>query len=180
MRRQLLMTVFCLGIASHVLFMAIGEDAVPPKATSDAKDEPASTEQDARGRARLLHEAIHATLQFVHEEYYREDQRLALPASTLERVFGELATRRNVKLRWLAVNAKPMNVEHNPQDDFEKAAVAALTAGQDEFDRVENDVYRYSGAITLTSDCLKCHFPGRTSNKPRTAALAITIPLKKK
>jgi hypothetical protein len=144
-----------------------------------ARENTASTKEEAQGRARLLHEAFHA-LQFVHHEYYRKDEGLALPAATLDRVFRELAARRNVKLRWMAVTAKAMNVDHNPQDDFEKAAVAALTAGQDEFDRVENGVYRHAGTITLTSDCLKCHLPGRTSNRDRAAALVISIPLQTK
>lgn len=127
----------------------------------------------------MLHEAFHATLQFVHDEYYRPDQRLTLPASTLERVFGELERRHKVRLRWLAVNAQAMNVDHTPRDEFEKAAVAALISGKDEFDRMEKGVYRYTGKITLTSSCLKCHLPARTDTRVRAAALAISIPLQK-
>lgn len=144
-----------------------------------AELQPAPTEQEAQGRARLLHEAFHATLQYVHHEYYREDEQLPLPAATLERVFKEVATRQHVKLRWLAVNAQAMNVEHSARDDFENASVAALAAGKPEFARVEQGVYRHAGAITLSSECLKCHVPGRTSNKDRTAALVISIPLTK-
>jgi len=138
------------------------------------------TEVEAQGRARLLHEAFHATLQFVHHEYYRLNQKLTLPAATLERVFEEMESNQNVKLRWLAVNAQAMNVDHAPQDEFEKQAVTALSAGQNEFSRLEKDVYRHAGAITLTSECLKCHAPTRTNNKDRAAALVITIPLRTK
>lgn len=177
-------TVVVFGL----LLVVLAEDTPQPDRSKVAEtgesatsgDKSVLTEEEARGRARLLHETFHATLQFVHQEYYREGERLPLPAATLERVFGELARRRNVKLRWLAVNAKAMNVDHNPHDDFEKAAVAALTAGKEELERVENDVYRHAGVITLTSDCLKCHLPGRTSNRDRVAALAISIPLKTK
>ena len=154
------------------------ENAAVVKPGDVAPDTPPATEEEARGRARLLHEAFHATLHFVHEEYYRPDQRLTIPATTLDRVFTELEKRRNVKLHWLAVNAQAMNVDHIPQDEFEKAAVVALTSGKDEFERVENGTFRYAGAITLTSDCLKCHLPSRTSTKSRLAALVISLPLK--
>ncbi len=190
MRRRVLLPVGATVIAFSLMLVAIGDDAKQPDTSKPsaaagepaaaARDNPAPTAEEARARARLLHEAFHATLQFVHEEYYREGERLALPAATLERVFRELAARRNVKLRWLAVNAKAMNVDHQPQDEFEKASVAALTEGKDEFARVENDVYRHAGRITLTSDCLKCHLPGRTSTRDRSAALVISIPLAKK
>src|SRR5688572_20164196 len=88
-----------------------------PPAAKELESPP--TEQEALGRARLLHEAFHATLQYVHHEYYRQDEQLPLPAATLERVFKEVATRQHVKLRWLAVNATAMNVEHSARDDFE-------------------------------------------------------------
>jgi hypothetical protein len=40
------------------------------------------------------HETIHDTLQVDHAQYYREDEGLGLPATTLKRVFLELAERR--------------------------------------------------------------------------------------
>lgn len=166
------------------LLVAFGEDrpadqTVPNQAAQSAdgtRPQPPSAEE-ARQRARLLHETFHATLQFVHTEYYRPNERLTLPASTLERVFKELERSHNVRLRWLAVNAQAMNVDHEPRDDFDKACVAALKDGQSEFDRVENNVLRYAGAITLSSDCLKCHLPARTNVKDRIAALVISIPV---
>ena len=173
-----------------LLLVVIGVDAMQPDTTkaatnpagqaADAQKTLAATVDEARERARLLHETFHATLQFVHHEYYRPDQKLAIPATTLKRVFDELATSRNVKLRWLAVNAQAMNVDHIAEDEFEKAAVMALTKGQEEFSQVEDGVYRHAGAITLSSECLKCHLPRRTSTKDRTAALVISIPLLKK
>ncbi|MES2790819.1 MAG: DUF3365 domain-containing protein [Planctomycetota bacterium] len=186
MQRSSVISLAGMTIASGLLLATIAVNAMPPEAApaaetaekkEDAQENPAPTEVEARGRARLLHETFHATLQFVHDEYYHPNERLTLPATTLERVFRELASRRNVKLHWLAVNAKAMNVDHNPQDEFEKNSVTALTAGKDEFEAVENGVYRHAGAITLSSDCLKCHLPGRTSNKDRVAALVISIPL---
>lgn len=150
--------------------------ATPP---AEVAVPPAPTVEEARERARLLHEAMHSTLQVVHHTYYREDEGLVIPAASLDRVFREVERRRGVKLRWLAVNAQAMNDDHKPQGEFEQKAVEALTAGQDEYEEVKEGIYRHVGTITLSSDCLKCHAPTRTSNKDRAAALIISLPVKK-
>ncbi len=130
---------------------------------------------EARARAKLLHEAFHATLHIVHQRYYREDEGLIIPAKTLEAVFRELERSCQVKVRWLAVNAQPMNVNHEAKDDFERAAVKALTEGKQEYESVEKANYRHVGAITLTAECLKCHVPHRTSLEDRMAGLSISM-----
>ncbi len=61
-------------------------------AEKEAKDLPDM--QEARARARLLQETIHATLQIVHHRYYREDEGLPIPALTMKTVFAELAQHR--------------------------------------------------------------------------------------
>jgi hypothetical protein len=137
------------------------------------------TVNEARGRARLLHETIHDTLQVVHAQYYREDEGHTLPAAALKPVFRELAERRKVEIRWLVVDARAMNVDHNPRDEFEKQAVKALGEGKDEVDIAGDGVYRYAGPITLGSECLKCHLPNRTSNQSRKAGLVISMPVQK-
>ncbi len=138
---------------------------------------PRPTAAEARGRAELLHETFHAVLQVVHHQYYREDEGLAIPAATLKKVFHELANRKQVEVRWLAVNAAPMNLDHLPQSDFERKAVATLAAGNDAYESVEHDMYRRVAVITLTSECLKCHAPNRTSTKDRVAGLLISMPI---
>ncbi len=163
--------------------MAAAPDDSGTAAPSDRPASPAEgtapvTLNEARGQARLLHETIHTTLQIVHRQYYREDEGLALPASTLETVFDELEASRNIKLHWLAVDAQPMSVDHKPRNDFEKNAVAALKAGQESFELAEGAVFRHVGVITLSNQCLKCHLPARRSTKARKAALVITLPLK--
>ncbi len=149
------------------------------KETTDPNDENLPTLEEARGRARLLHETIHATLQVVHHQYYREDEGLIIPARTLKAVFKELARSQNVEVRWLAVNAQAMNVDHKPQDAFEKNAVRVLTSGTEELESVGDGVYRHAGSITLSSECLKCHLPHRTSTKDRAAGLVITMPIRR-
>lgn len=153
--------------------------AAPPTTEPSTKQTPPLPSLDvARGQASLLHETIHATLQIVHHQYYREDEGLMLPAATLRNVFGEVARRQNVELRWLAINAQAMNVDHVAQSKFEKDAVAALSSGQTSFEQADGKTYRHVGAITLTSDCLKCHVPSRTSTRDRIAGLLISIPYK--
>ena len=136
---------------------------------------PLPTTAEARARAELLHESLHATLQVVHHVYFRDDDGTPIPAATLKEVFGEMSKRQKVELRWLAVNAQAMNVDHQPRDEFEKNAVKAIASGQEAYEQAENGVYRRAGLITLGSECLKCHVPNRTSNKSRAAALVITL-----
>ena len=149
--------------------------AAAPEGTAPARPSAA----EARGRAELLHETFHAVLQVVHHQYYREDEGLAIPAATLKKVFGELATRKQVEVRWLVVNATAMNADHLPQNDFERKAVAAIGAGKDEYVVVEQDVFRRAAPIILTSECLKCHAPTRRSTDDRLAGLVISMPIRR-
>lgn len=179
-----------LAIASSLTLIAIGSGMMPTdesdktsnavrEVKSAAEDRQLPSVDEARGRAKLLHETIRATLKVVHHEYYREDQKLPIPARTLKSVFRELSNSQQVNLRWLAVNAQAMNVGHNPQDEFERDAVEELAAGKATHELAENGVYRYAGTITLTSECLKCHLPHRTSTKDRAAGLLISMPVAK-
>lgn len=138
-----------------------------------------TTLNEARGRARLLHETIHGTLQVVHRDFFREDESLVIPSHSLEDVFKELARSYNVKVRWLAVNAKAMNIDNEPKSPFELDAAKALAKGQREFEKYTKNSYQFAGPIRLPSQCLKCHLPSRTSNKDRIAGLTISMPLKK-
>jgi hypothetical protein len=136
-----------------------------------------ATVVEARTRARILHETIHGVLQVVHRDFFDPDQRRSIPSRSLEDVFKELERSWHVKVHWLAVNADAMNVDNKPRDDFEKEAVEALSSGKQEFEALEDDVYRFVGSIRLASQCLKCHAPRRTSNEDRAAGLAITMTL---
>ncbi|HET6424896.1 MAG TPA: DUF3365 domain-containing protein [Planctomycetaceae bacterium] len=134
--------------------------------------------EEAQRLAAALHSSMHATIQVVHHRYYREDQGLPIPAAVLKDVFTDIEDEQGIKLRWLVVEGQAMNVDHKPQGKFENDAVAALKTGKLEFDAVENGVYRRAGAITLSSDCLKCHVPDRKNTKNRTAGLLISVPVK--
>lgn len=104
---------------------------------------------------------------------------MPLPAATLKDVFAELEEEEGIKLRWLAVDGKAMNVTHEPQNTFEIQAVKALKSGKDEFELIDDGVYRRVGKIQLSNVCLKCHVPDRKSLENRTAGLIIGIPVRK-
>ena len=167
-------------VAACLVLICTVSSLARPTSADEPVSAPAITIAEARGRAKLLQEVFHATLQIVHLRYYREDEGLIIPARTLESVFGELERSQHVKIRWLSVNAPAMNVDHEPKDKFEKAAVQALTRGKQAYEAVDNGVYRHVGAITLTSECLKCHVPRRTSLEDRLAGLAISMAVKEK
>lgn len=152
--------------------------ASPPPAAPAVAVSRLPSREEARERADLLHGLVSDTLTVVHHAYYREDEGLPIPAVALKDVFGELATRRKVQLRWLVVDAQAMNVDHNPRDEFEKAAVKALLAGEPQHEGTANGTYRRVAPIPLTSECLKCHLPNRRSTKARTAALLISMPVR--
>ena len=160
--------------------------AAPPAVTEQdqAVTKPAfplpATRDEARVRSQLLHEMIHGALQVTHRDFYREDEGLTLPSRSLEDVFIEMARTWGVEIRWLVVNAEPMNVDHLPRDDFEKQAAEKLAAGDEAFDAVVDGVYRHAGVVHLSSQCLKCHVPNRTTLEDRAAGLVITMPLKSK
>ena len=173
-----------LPLVPAVIAAGAAPPEVPDKTTPDGQKavetagQSLPTVQEARGRARLLQDTIHSTLHVVHQQYYRENQGLPLPARTLKVVFSEVARRRNVNLQWLVVNADAGSVDHNPKTEFEQDAARALAAGKQEFELVEHGVYRHVGAIALSSECLSCHLPNRTSSKDRTAGLVISMLIK--
>lgn len=139
---------------------------------------PPTSLAEARARARLLHETIHGTLQIVHRDFFDEDEAHAIPSASLEDVFHELATHYNIQLKWLIVDTDVVNVDHQPEDEFEKAAVKALRKKQIYHEAVEADRYRFAGSIRLASQCLKCHVKHRKSTEDRTAGLLIAMPIR--
>ena len=82
-----------------------------------------------------------------------------------------------MKLKWLTVNTDVVNVDHEAETEFEKAAVKALAAGRPFFEQVTSQRYDFAGPIRLRSQCLKCHLKRRSSNADRTAGLVISMPL---
>ena len=154
---------------------APAEDEAPPENKTGVP----SSFDEARGRARLLHETLHGVLQVMHRDFFDDESTHRIPSRSLEDVFAELAREHKVSVRWLAVNAEALNIDHKPRSEFERNAVDALKAGKPEYELREKGVYRFAGAIRLSSQCLKCHLPNRTSTKDRAAGLVISIPMQK-
>lgn len=165
-------------IAGSLSGFVPADEASPAKPRSQSTTEiPRATTQQARRQAEILHTSIHATLQVVHDRYYREDEGLPIPAAIMGDVFKALETEQNVRLRWLAVDGLAMNTDHLPQDSFETEAVKSLKSGKPVHEQSENGLYRRAAPITLSSHCLKCHMPDRKSTNDRTAGLIIAIPV---
>jgi hypothetical protein len=92
-------------------------------------------------------------------------------------VFVELKKEWNVEVAWMSVNAKAMNIDHEPKDDFQRAAAKAIAGGEERHEEVAGDRLRYAGSIHLGNQCLKCHVPDRTSLEERRAAILISMPV---
>jgi hypothetical protein len=170
-----------LTISSMALLLTRTTNARPADeqhslpAVAGSKDNISATVKEARDRARLLHEIIHGTLQVMHRDFFDPDELDKIPSASLEDVFNELARKQGVKVHWLGVDGQTMNIEHQPQDNFEREAVKAISSGKKEFEAVEGNRYRHAGAIVLHNVCLKCHVPNRSSLEDRAAGLVISM-----
>ena len=172
--------VFVLSAAlmlSHFAARARRPDDGSASESSSETVTPASTAAEARSRATLLYETIDGTLQVVHRDFFNDEDSHLIPSASLEDVFEELVENHDVKLKWLVVDTDVVNVDHLPEDEFERSAVAALKSGESQFEAVEADRYRFAGPIRLASQCLKCHVKNRVSTDDRTAGLLISMPL---
>ena len=163
------------------------EPAVPAETKSDEKEaatkpaaSPRPSVEEARARARMLHEAMHGALQVMHRDFFDEEESRIIPSHSLEDVFRGMGKAYEVEMAWLAVNADAMNIDNNPRDEFEKRAVKALTDGALEHAEVEEGRFRFVGAVQLSSRCLKCHVPYRKSTHDRVAGLVISMPIEAK
>jgi hypothetical protein len=176
---RIVVLISALALATFPL--AIADEPLPAADSSTPASAPRGARRpsvdEARRQAKLLHRAMHTTLQVVHHEYYREDEGLTIPAATLKEVFAELEREEQVQLRWLAVEGQAMNTDHRANGTFETEAVKALKSGREALELVEGKLYRRAAPITLTSHCLKCHVPDRKSTRDHTAGLIISIPL---
>lgn len=149
--------------------------------TTKAEAEPRPTVAMARDRAKLMHNVFLATLDSMHRHYFHAN-RSVLPARAMEDVFEEIEASDTIKSRWIAVNTTAMSVDHEPSTKFEKDAAAAIAAGKEEFEVIDNGIYRRVGAVRLGNGCVSCH-TGFSINRPNTqryAGLVISMPVEVK
>lgn len=172
-----ILCALALGLSFGALaWLPLAQAEQKPSVVETAEPPPISV-NEARGRAKLLYEAMHGALQVMHRDLFDEEESHSIPSRSLEDVFKGVEHKHKVSLRWLVVNADAMNVDNNPRDDFEKQAVKALAKGAPFHELIEEERYRFAGPIRLSSTCLKCHVPRRTSLEDRMAGLAISIPV---
>lgn len=171
-----LLSVILLPVAGGILTGPAGGEEKATTAERDPEGYPRSIEE-ARGRARWVHEIIHGALQVMHRDFFDEDAvERSLPSQSLDDVFAEMARSHGVEIRWLGGNAGK-GKDHVPKDGFEEKAVAALIAGAPEYEGVEKARYRFVGPIKMQNQCLKCHVRDRKSLEDRVGGLAISFPL---
>ncbi len=154
---------------------ALGEE--PAADAAKVQENLPRSVEEARGRARWIHELVHGALQVMHRDFFDENSvEKSLPSQSLDDVFAEMARSHLVEIRWLGGNANK-GKDHLPKDRFEENAVAALFTGKEEYEAVEEGRFRYVGMIRIQNECLKCHVRDRKSLEDRFGGLAISMPL---
>lgn len=177
MRKFLLPWVLAFACTSGWVALRAETENQKPPSPDVAPVQPPATIDEARDRARLLHELVHGALQVVHRDFFDEENIHAIPSASLEDVFHEMSRSYEVEIQWLNVNTDVVNVDHQPETEFEQRAAKGLAKDQTFVEAVEDDRYHYAGRIRLASQCLKCHLKHRTSTADRTAGLVISMPL---
>jgi hypothetical protein len=180
--------------AAGVLCFAVGlyadSSAIAPSqpkenriaAAAQVADAPKGvTVDEARERAKLMHNIYAATLDTMHHHFFRRE-RSVLPARAMEDVFAEMDKQSKIKAGWISVNTKAMSIHHEPKNDFEKQAAKAIAAGKGEYELVEDGYYHRAAAIPLGAGCVNCHtgFFSKTPQTQRFAGLVISVPINKK
>lgn len=114
----------------------------------------------------------------MHRDFFGDgdDESLSLPSQSLDDVFKEMSRTWDVEIRWLSVNAGK-GIDHNPKDRFEEAAAKALEEGAEEYEKIDENRFRYVGVIHIQNQCLKCHDRNRTSLDAKVAGLAFSLPI---
>jgi hypothetical protein len=171
-----------LAGASALLGLAWDLSADPPaRKEKGEKGEQRVTVEEAKGRAKLMHDIYSTTLDSMHHHFFRRD-RATLPARALDDVFAEIDRKTKVKTRWIAVNTPAMSLNHEAESEFEKKAVTALSEGKAEFEATEGGYYARATPIPLGVGCVGCHtkFSPTTDKTPRIAGLVISIPVSDK
>lgn len=166
-------------------------EAASPAAEADGTDADAADAEEtdpagrvsvdaARSRAKVMHDVYASALHMMHERYFHGD-RAMVPARALEDVFADIRRQSKTEARWISVNMKPMNIDHEPKIAFEKRAAREIARGTASVEAVEDGFYRLAAAIPLTSGCVNCHggFFRTPSKKmtPKFTALVISVPV---
>lgn len=177
MGSRLIMAMLLGSLCAWWSVVAVSQEPAA-KDSSASEEKEAESVPQARDRAKLLHKVYAASMEVMHDRYFRND-RDTIPARAMEDVFTEMKRQAKIQSRWIGVNAKVMSVNHEPKDDFEKFAAKELGSGKDSVERIEGNMYRRAEAIHLSSGCLTCHGTfGVEPKTPRVAGLVIGVPVR--
>jgi hypothetical protein len=132
----------------------------------------------ARDRAKIMHEIYASTLNVMHHRYFHGD-RTMVPARAMEEIFSDIKLESRAQAKWISVNLKAMNIDHEPNNAFEKQAAKEIAAGKSEVEIIEDGYYRRAVAIRLSDGCIRCHenFFKEPTKTPKFAGLVISMPV---
>lgn len=148
-------------------------------AVGAAEEKPAAPVKMSLAQARqtvnMLNDLYVNSVVLTHNTYVK-DARTVAAAAVARQVFEAMEQKGWPKTRWLATTGRPFNPQSNPQDPFEKDAVAALKKGQARFERVENGKLRVVTLVPLVDkSCQTCHTKDKVGDP--IGGLAYTVAL---
>jgi len=133
-----------------------------------------------RKQVKMLDDLYKTVIVMITENYVSEKSDLAA-GSAFQHVFAAMKKAGHHEVRLLDATGEPFEAKNVAQDEFEKAAIAALKAGKPGFEQiVEKDGKRYLRAATpipvVMKKCTMCH-PNYEKAKPGEAigALGYTV-----
>jgi hypothetical protein len=131
--------------------------------TTQAQDKKADDAAVARTRKQIqmLDDLYKTAIVLVTENYVDESSDLAAGAA-FQKLFEAMRKKGHHDVRLLDATGQPYNEKNLPRDDFEKAAIAALKAGQPTYEEVVNkDGKRFLKVATpvpvVMKKCTLCH-----------------------
>jgi hypothetical protein len=158
-----------LGLFSLALLCVIGAANITlseePKSNTKQQDNAARPEQAAVERARklvrLLDDVYKQTIVLITDKYVHDED--DFPAgSAAVKLFADISKGGSHRVRLIDVTGQPYAEENVAKDDFEKAGVKRLKAGEAYVDEVvEVDGKRQLRALTavpvVMQKCVMCH-----------------------
>lgn len=167
--------ILSLGVIGLTSLLFVGS-ALSDQPVAKRESVPRVSLKVARDRAKLLHDVYASTLHVMHDRYFHGD-RAVVPARAMEDVFSDMKREYQVEARWIAVNLRAMNIDHDPETAFEKKAADEIDSGKTEVESIKDGYYRRAVAIPLSGGCIHCHagVSSRSTRKP-LAGLVISIP----
>ncbi len=113
--------------------------------------------EEARRTVRLMND-IYVTGVLVTHDMYVKDPGNPAAVSWGKQVIRQIRAKGWPDAHIFDTTGRPLNPENNPQNPFEKAAVAAFKSGKSSYEEVSAESYRYATSIRMTDEsCLTCH-----------------------